>query len=589
MNARRSSPAIRLGATILVFGALWGMAEGMWLVAPKLVATQRIAPRTPSQWLVLEADVIAVCALIGAVMSSFSGVAILAWPLLRRRPYRDATWAAALIVAAALPVVYFAASAFVELQLATHPPPWSRGIVAAAALWGLFAAVSTLAYRRIASLPTEPRLATLAAVLMALTAAGGLTLYARASTAPADPADSGPLTRVAARGDPRAPLVFIGIDSGNLDTLRPLIAAGRLPTFAQLVATGAHGDVHALWPPYWSGPAWAAIVTGHPREEVGIWTDLVVEAPGLPLFDALLRSDTTVDPFFVLEWALHRRNVLRTFPPPRAALRRPPIWELVSHAGVETGVVRFPFTYPAGGPQTTAYVVSDRVGRDAWDLVAVSTPDETELVAPASMRAELLAPFDHERLTVPGSFADLYGEPIGSSDPGVPLALHMLATGLDIDARTVDAAERVLHVRPNLPFLAVYLGGFDNACHAFWPYRFPEAYAASPPAATDVAKFHDVLDKYLEFLDREIGGLLAAYTVPPNVIVVSDHGHEVSRDQPLWPGWHGPVGIFIAAGPDFPHRDAALDVSYYDVAPTIADVLGFAAPPGMHGASLRNR
>ena len=58
------------------------------------------------------------------------------------------------------------------------------------------------------------------------------------------------------------------------------------------------------------------------------------------------------------------------------------------------------------------------------------------------------------------------------------------------------------------------------------------------------------------------------------------------EDHPLWLGWHGREGIFIGAGPAFPRRLEVLQVSYFDIVPTIADVLGFTLPPGMHGASL---
>lgn len=73
------------------------------------------------------------------------------------------------------------------------------------------------------------------------------------------------------------------------------------------------------------------------------------------------------------------------------------------------------------------------------------------------------------------------------------------------------------------------------------------------------------------------------------MIVVSDHGFEANTTHPMWRGWHSARGIAIAAGPSFPHRDARLAVSYYDVVPTVMDVMGFAAPDGMRGSSLLRR
>ena len=65
--------------------------------------------------------------------------------------------------------------------------------------------------------------------------------------------------------------------------------------------------------------------------------------------------------------------------------------------------------------------------------------------------------------------------------------------------------------RPDLRFLGVYLGGFDNICHAMWQYRFPEQYGADPPPPADVTEFHAVIDRYLEFLDASVARLTAAF------------------------------------------------------------------------------
>src|SRR5205823_1605952 len=81
----------------------------------------------------------------------------------------------------------------------------------------------------------------------------------------------------------------------------------------------------------------------------------------------------------------------------------------------------------------------------------------------------------------------------------------------------------------------------------------------------------------------------AAYGTTPNVIVVSDHGFEANTTHPMWRGWDSAGGIAIAAGPSFPHRDAPLAVSYYDLVPTVMDVVGLAAPDGMRGSSLLRR
>jgi len=453
-------------------------------------------------------------------------------------------------------------------------------VAAALALDAAFTAIVVVAYRRVTAHEAREPVSLIVLFLVVVIALAALALPLRLPSPPTPMVDGGPLVRVGGRAEP-APLLLVGIDSGNWETIRPLAEGGSLPTIARLVRDGVHGNLEALWPPYWSGTAWAAIVTGHPREETGIYADLTLRAPGLPLFDAPLDTDSLFNPFAKIEWTLHSLNLIEAFPPPRGVLQRPPVWELLSRAGVETGVVRFDFTYPADGQ--ASFVVSNRVGRDSWQFVHLA-PAEEGLVAPAALQKELLAPFSDDVPFDEHAFAVLL--------PGPPrpltLEIQMLRTALDIDERTIVAAERVLQLRPDLPFLAVYLGGFDNVCHAFWSYRFPEAYGDTRPSPEDVADFQPVIDRYLGFLDRSLARLIGAYSKRPNVMVLSDHGHEASLDHPMWRGWHARFGVFIGAGPAFSPQEGAIAVSYYDVVPTVADVMGFSAP-GMHGSSVLRR
>ena len=61
---------------------------------------------------------------------------------------------------------------------------------------------------------------------------------------------------------------------------------------------------------------------------------------------------------------------------------------------------------------------------------------------------------------------------------------------------------------------------------------------------------------------------------------------EASNAVELWKAWHSPYGMFVAAGPDVQPRDQLGDVSYFDIVPTILDLLAFNRPADLRGQSL---
>ncbi|MEA2627481.1 MAG: hypothetical protein QOD06_3526, partial [Candidatus Binatota bacterium] len=340
----------------------------------------------------------------------------------------------------------------------------------------------------------------------------------------------------------------------------------------------------AAWPPYWSAPAWAANVTGYPRERTGVYEDLAGELPGIT-FQQPMMLDPVLDPVLALEYALSAVQVIRIAPSTARALQRPPLWSRLVDAGERPAVVRFPFSHPA---DPRALVVSSWAGRDEWELGGVRTADAAGLASPGAETAltELLR-------GDPAFAADLHrllppGEPIpvaqGFVDPR-----EMLLRALEIDGRTVRAAERLVRDHPGLPMVAVYLGGFDSVCHAFWPYRFPEDFPDEPPDTTDAARLGPVIDRYAELLDGWLRRL-SALQPAANVVVVSDHGYGPIRGHPLWRGWHARRGaIFLAAGPDVRPAAGLLELSYLDVVPTLLEIAGFARASDLPGRTVVSR
>jgi predicted AlkP superfamily phosphohydrolase/phosphomutase len=388
-----------------------------------------------------------------------------------------------------------------------------------------------------------------------------------------------------APGTGNAPLLFIGLDGATWRVLQPAIDRGDAPTLKRLVDTGTRGTIEALWAPYWSSAAWASILTGQPQEVTGVYEDLAGKGEGIPIFQVPLDPKLTNASFFVLRSVLRQAGIVWFTPPPRELLPAKPVWQLLHEQGVDSAVVRFRFTYPPD--DQAALVVSDWAGHDEWEGMGVRRDMGDDTVTPRSRARELLAPFRQEGPLDPNLFHTLLPGPLPpmpadtSFDP-----VEALRTAADIDDRTFAASESILRSNPTQPFFAVYIGGLDAVEHAFWQYRFPGDFDTNLPSAADVKRLGPVIDRYVRYVDERVNRLLQGYAAPPNVVIVSDHGHGATTFQSNWRGWHTRDGVFLAAGPDIPHRPDPIHVSYYDVLPTLVGLKGFYASTGVSGHSV---
>ncbi len=572
------------------WGALWGTAFGFWIVAPIFLRSLRMRAEGFLPWLEIDVSLVVFFATLGSILSLIVFGPWAVWRVLRRAQGDD-SWTFALVTPAILPAAYVSLSIALEwfrLGAVTGATPY-RPLLLPAAVVNVVAAGILLRLNR-RYVMTRSSSSRFARSVLAASAIGIVARPYTSSSHVALARDMEPATQ-AERSAPNltrvsAPLLFVGIDGANWPTLLPLIESGRTPTLARLVRSGIHGEIEAPWPPYWSTPARAAIVTGFPREETNVYADLAAKLPGLPYFQGPPTTDLLFDPLLAIAYSLVRHGWLEIVHYPRSALRRPPFWELLTRAGVKTAVVRLPFTFPAEGQADV--VVSDWAGRDEWSLLDEAARESSPaLVYPPAQRDELLAFFSTE--VAPPAQAFERTAPAADRPPHDFVAIdprEALRRAVDIDERTLDAAEYLVSSRPDLSVVAVYAGGFDTICHAFWPYRFPSHYA-DPPVPADVENFGPVIDRYLEYLDEHLGRIIARFSKPPNVIIVSDHGFAADLTRPLWKAWHAERGgVFIAAGPSIPGRSARIPVRYFDVAPTVMDVLGYSDFRTGYGESI---
>jgi hypothetical protein len=585
----RPDPRLRIVGAVVGWGGLWGACLGFLLVAPLLLQSHHFPAMSAGQWLIVDGVLLGCFVALGVGLTFYSHLVFLAAvTTLRRRPLRHHALAYGLATGPLLVVTYFAATALVH-WVVFKDLVTLNGLKSTTGLITFIVAsvAATLAYRLFSRRSSLEPVTILRSSLILGTLLGVALLPGRSTRIEHQaPVVATSLRHLAAdMVSSRTPLLVVGIDGANWQTLAPLIAQGRLPTIAGLMRDGMSGDVESLWPPYWSSPAWAAILSGFPREDTGIFEDLAGAARGLPRFQISLSLDPRIELLTFAERLLLSAGALEISHMRRENLSRPPFWEYLSRSGIKTAVIRFFFSFPADGQADL--VISNWAGQDEFARLGVRTTATSGLAAPVEETHHLLASFTDGHVrdrTLLLSMVERPDWPTPRDAVVNPIAL--LADAIDIDQRSVDAAVALLRRHPDTRVVALYLGGNDSVSHAFWQYRFPDAFGKTAPTSDDVRVLGPVIDRYWDYLDSNLARMIAAFPATPNVLMLSDHGQEASQIRPLWKGHHSARGVFVASGPDIPRAPTRIGVSYFDVAPTIFQIMGLEKPSGMPGRSL---
>jgi predicted AlkP superfamily phosphohydrolase/phosphomutase len=572
------------------WGVVWGAMLGSWLAAPALLNVHQLRPSTFSQWAIVDGFLWISFAALGAALAPIAALPFTAYRISRQPRVANRQWTYAIWTLALMPTAYLALSAILEIVTFSKPSAAAGyGAALRSATLALLVpvAVLALAYTRLVRSGWDARGRVLAWAAATATLCGFAALPGRLTASEPLPVKSLPLTARQPASKP-APLFVLCLDGANWRTLRAVMERGEAPTFSRIASSGLQGLVEAPWPPYWSNPAWAAIFTGYTNDEVGVHEDLAGTAPGLPTFEVSLSVNPVLNPLLAEEFVLSKIGIIRPMLAPRTVLKRPPVWERLSHAGVRTAVIRLPFTYPA--PGQADYVFSNWLVPDLWQMANVQAGERDKLVFPPSLTGDVLANFSDKNSPDASVLSRLlprqdWPQPADSIvDP-----VQVLKTITSNTFREARMTTRLLKSDRGLSVVMLYMPGIDLLSHAFWQYRFPEDFPNGPPAPADVAQLGPVLDRYISWLDSEVGRMIASFQDPPNVLIVSDHGEGPTEMATLWKGWHASPGVFMAAGPGIPYNPDILRVSYYDIVPTILDLESFDKPADLGGHSLVRR
>jgi Tfp pilus assembly protein PilF/predicted AlkP superfamily phosphohydrolase/phosphomutase len=359
---------------------------------------------------------------------------------------------------------------------------------------------------------------------------------------------------------PDARVLIVGLDGADWEIVDPLMAAGRMPNLAALVARGVRAKFLSITPTL-SPVVWTSIATGVEPTRHGILDFLTT------------RADGTSEPVTSRSRAV------------------PALWDILSGAGVHVAVTGWWATWPAD--RVLGTMVTDRLAyqlfgfqSDARSAEGKTWPPELydtvrhAIVSPEEVTWEDVRPYLDGPRTTPEAF-----------DPDETKLLDDFRTLL-ASGRTYLAAALAQRGNADLRFEAVYFEGTDTVGHLFMPYRAPRLPEIDPRR---FASFHAVVDRTYEAADAMLGKLLADRD-DWTVIVLSDHGFASDATRPRTTDsrighgaaadWHRRFGILVMAGPGVRRGVRLEEASVYDVAPTVLALFNQPVPRSWPGHVL---
>ena len=266
----------------------------------------------------------------------------------------------------------------------------------------------------------------------------------------------------------RPRVLVIGLDGATFDLLDGWMERGLMPNLRRLAAEGSRAVLRSVMPPV-TAPAWVSFATGVRPGKHGIF-DFRTRDPG-QLARRLI--------------SLHD-------------VRAPTLWDMLADAGLRTGLINVPVTYPP--PDRTAFAISD--------FLTPST--EVQFTHPPSLYAEL---------------APKLGEYIIDAPPSHLKGAKEIAPFLDaLEHCTRQRARYTAHLLKNRgwDFAMVVFLATDRLQHVLWDALSGEfALFRATPLLTGLK---ERAEKFLSLLDSLVAEIVAACPTETDVFVVSDHG-----------------------------------------------------------------
>lgn len=267
-------------------------------------------------------------------------------------------------------------------------------------------------------------------------------------------------------------VLVVGWDGATWSVARPLIAQGRLPNLARLMAEGAHGPLCSATPPI-TPTAWTSFFTGKNPGKHGIF-DFQEMDPQSYEFRSV-RADR------------HREKSL---------------WQLLSEAGKRSIVIDVPYTHPArplDGWMITGY------GTPRTPGTIFTYPENLAQQMPTELRSEIRVAQPRSRFDRSDAFLAEWDEIMAGRER---LLAHLVREPWDL-------------------FMVVF-SITDNLAHALWTFVDPAHPNYYRPEGE---KFRAGFFAAYERCDVLLGQLMEAAGPEAITLVMSDHGFGSVRPR----------------------------------------------------------
>jgi cytochrome c-type biogenesis protein CcmH/NrfG len=359
----------------------------------------------------------------------------------------------------------------------------------------------------------------------------------------------------------RPRVIVVGWDGADWALLDPLLRAGKLPYLARLVARGRTYDL-ATFEPMASPLIWTTIATGRTPVDHGVADFQETDPKSRVLLPVTSRS----------------RKV-------------PALWNGAAARGISVGVVGWWATWPA--EKVKGVLVSDRAAPVLFN-------PETLSRSPALTWPEGLADgvrivlgregspgYDDVAKGVAVTREEFEAAVAAARDLADPVTGYRKILGV---TRVIGRIALDLYDRERPELLMVYFQGTDEIGHVLGRFRPPRL-----PGVTDdeARKFGNGVDAFFTEADLLLGEFAArAERDGATLVLLSDHGFRWGTDRPVaFSGvkvetaylWHRNPGVLVAAGPAVTPGRGRGKASVFDIAPSVARLLGLPPDPAWEG------